>query len=143
MDRSLARVRIFSVVAGTGVVALALVLVALYRVDDGEAESAPVSAVPAFLDAPQPTHVARRNADEIPGPPRAATAHGQEDDSLRLWRYGQHGEIIFSYAEQFDRCSEARRKHIDQADCPSSRETRLYVLEQNPDAPLVLAYRRH
>ena len=143
MDRDLTRVRIVSHVAAVATIAAALGALALYRVNTATDAGPPASAVVAFVENPHASDT------QIPPPHRIlfgaslAETQGEGDNSLRLWRYGPHNEIVFAYAEQFDRCSAARGKHIDQADCPSSRETRAYVLDQSPDPPLVLAYRRH
>lgn len=144
MDRRLIRVRALSYVAAGTIVVCALVAAALYRVQADLSEGPPAVAIPAFVDSPHQIDATLppRRQPSIGTPPLTLT-QGEHDSSLRLWRYGQHNEIVFSYAEQFDRCNEARRKHIDQADCPSSRETRAYVLAPTTDAPLVLAYRRY
>ncbi|MFT3727634.1 MAG: hypothetical protein QM759_07415 [Terricaulis sp.] len=140
------RVRILSFAASLTVVAAAIASFALYRVSANIDEGLPAIAIPAFVEDVHPT----RATDAPPPPPQhgvpdvaANPALSDRDNSLRLWRYGAHNEIVFSYAEQFDRCTDARKKHIDQPDCPSARETRDYVLLQTGDAPLVLAYRRH
>jgi hypothetical protein len=144
MDRTPIRVRVLSYTAAAAITALVLIAFALYHVNADISEGAPAVAIPAFVDSPHQTEVAVPPPHRAPvGTPNLAAAQGERDDRLRLWHYGQNNEIVFSYAEQFDRCTEARRKHADQADCPSSRETRAYVLEQTADAPLVLAYRRH
>jgi hypothetical protein len=144
MDRRLIHVRALSYAAAGAIVACALVAAALYRVQADVSEGPPAIAIPAFVDSPHQIE-ATLPPPRHPsiGTPSLVFTQGEHDNSLRLWRYGQHNEIVFSYAEQFDRCNEARRKHIDQADCPSSRETRAYVLEPTADAPLVLAYRRY
>jgi hypothetical protein len=144
MDRNLIRVRVLSAAAAGAITALALMAFARYRVNADIDEGAPAIAIPAFVENPQTTEIVTAPPRQAPiGTPSLTGTHGDRDNSLRLWRYGPNNEVVFSYAEQFDRCTEARHKHIDQADCPGSRETRIYVLDQSADAPLVLTYRRH
>jgi hypothetical protein len=144
MDRNLTRVRALSYAAAAAIAAALFVALAVFRVDAtlddrGVAYILVSSEEQQQKIAKPPPRVALPNER----PTIIVNDQGREaDTSPRLWRYGAHGEIIFAYAEQFDRCTDARTHHKDQADCPNWRETHQYVLEQSPDAPLELSLHR-
>ena len=144
MDRNFTRVRALSYAAAAAVVAALFVALAVFRVD-ATLDERGVAYILVSSEEQQ-----QQKITKPPPQPRVALPNERpsiivddqgraEDTSPHLWRYGSHGEGIFAYAEQYDRCTDARSHRKDESDCPNWRETHQYVLEQSPTAPLELS----
>lgn len=54
--------------------------------------------------------------------------------AARLWTYSASGQIVFDWAEQYERCMMARARRASEADCPDPNETRELVLREGGPA---------
>lgn len=129
MQNEFARVRLWSRLAAGALgalAALALFAVAPALHEGGVAPGVgivrAVNVARELPDAPAPPvgpdAISPAVASESNGPQA-----GDVGLELRLWRYGAEGEILFSSADQYQRCAEARRTGREASDCPSAGET--------------------
>lgn len=123
------RVRLWSRLAAGALVALAALMLLAVSPALREQSAVPgagiVQAVHVALEQPDaPVRPVEREAISAD---LASDARGDEASDiglgLRLWRYGARGEIVFNSADQYERCTEARRERREASDCPSARET--------------------
>lgn len=126
MQSEFAIVRLWSRLAAGALGALAVLMLLAVSPALQEQSAAPgagiVQAVHVALEQPDaPVRPVEREAD------LGSDARGEEASDiglgLRLWRYGARGEIVFNSADQYERCTEARRERREASDCPSARET--------------------
>jgi len=126
MRSEFAQVRLWSrlAAAALGAAALLAMLAFMPRVAiDGGDPGRVIEAVYASLESADAQRTAEARVSDAGVASRRSSTRGDNGLDVRLWRYGARGEIVFSSAEQFERCSEARRRARNLADCPSAAET--------------------
>jgi len=136
MDPEIARVRWASRGASLALAALALLLAANTRAPlvspYGGAGEAGIIAMIEPEPEPQARATRRRpvlvEANAMPD--RGATGAGAAVMPL-LWINTADGRILFPRREQYQRCLAARRRGVNEADCPSPSETRELAYSAN------------
>lgn len=119
--------------AALGVAALVVALVGLFEIETpGGGLSLPVVnavMIAPTVQAPREARQALPRRAEI-AVASASTTNDGEPEWPHLWTYDAQGRIVFRTNEQLARCSNARQRGREEADCPSSFERTPMVSRQ-------------
>lgn len=117
------KVALASRAAAVAIAAVVVALLGLFEIETpGGSLGAPVvNAILMAPPAPTPTPpVVRPHRREVEAVAVSVALGEGEAEWPHLWTYDARGRIVFRTDEQLVRCTNARRRGEEQADCPSS-----------------------